>query len=311
MKNIIYFLITLLIFSASFANAQAYLDVRNYNNTYEINVHKKGQNTEAKCQATRLNRDWFLTAAHCVKPLCDDECVVSAKLLTLPKYRLDIQTSHNNSSPTVLVHERTAINKNEAGYDMALINFKPASSEYSYKDLENGYLIRKDEFLEKIPYNQKEYKEALEGTNFPTLLILKAETPKMLNRAIAVASVWDTQREIKGSYGSVFFSPKQHYIYTPNFGIRQGISGSGVFTNTGELVGVVSSTADLVREISDTTGQQRQQAAFSFFSSFDEYSLNFIRRNAGNVQYVNSNMEYLKVVPAEYRDMANAIDNTI
>jgi len=307
-------LISILFFTICFTaslSAQSYKDVRDFNNTFEINVHKEGETSMAKCQAVRLNKTWFITAAHCVKPVCDSACTVEARLLLKDKYEVDISVNHTPSNPAVFVHERTTLNKNEAGYDIALINFKPEQSKFLYKDNEEHMLLPKDVFTPKAPFTSREYSEAAEGTNSPTILLLKAETPKMLNRVISVASIWDGSVSVLRSNDLVIFAPKQHYIFTPNFGIRNGISGSGVMTNKGELVGIVSSTAEIVRTYSDGVTNERKEYNFSFMATFDEYVINFLKRNIGNINYDISDTDTLKVVPEEYKNMANSIDNTV
>jgi hypothetical protein len=292
--------------------AADFLDVRNFNNTYEINIVKgkpgPGSNEMAKCQAVRLSKEWFITAAHCLKPICDGGCTIYARLLIGPGYEMDIKTEHASmSGNAVKLHEREKVNQSGVGYDIALINFASAESEYVYKDLENAHLIPQDMFMEKVKYNLKEYTEAREGVNFPSLLLLKAQTPKLLNRYLAVASIWDGKTEVLSTFGPVFYSPKNQYLYTNNFGIRQGISGSGVVTSSGELAGIVSSTGAMQQQSQEGT----KALDYTFLSVFDEYALGFIRRNIGNVQYKVSDMTYIKVIPEEMRPLAFAVEKTV
>ncbi len=265
----------------------------------------------AKCQAVRLNKAWFITAAHCVKPICDSACTVEARLIIKDRYEMDISVQHSSSRPAVFIHERTTLNKNSAGYDIALINFKPEQSKYLYKDRAEQMLLPKEIFEDKARFSSREMTEAIDGTNIPPVLILKAETPKLLNRQLAVASIWDGGKSVLSSYGPVFYSPKQHYIYTSNFGIRQGISGSGVMTDKGELVGIVSSTAEVVRSCTMGSNSERKEYSFSFMSTFDEYVLNFLKRNMGNVNYDISGEDTLKLVPEEYKGMTTSIDEIV
>lgn len=290
--------------------AQSYSDASAFNNTFEINVHKEGETSMAKCQAVRLNKTWFITAAHCVRPICDSDCTVEARLLIKNNYEVDLAVEHSISKPAVFIHERTSLNKKEAGYDLALINFKPEQTKYLYKDNSEHMLFPKDVFTKRAPFSYSDYLKAEEGVNFPTVLMLKAETPKMLCRQVYVASIWDGATNVLSSKDIVIFSPKQHYIYTPNFGIRQGISGSGVMTNKGELVGIVSSTAEIVRTYSDGISDTKKEYNFSFMSTFDEYVMSFLKRNIGNISYDVSNSDTLKVLPEDYKHMAKAIDNT-
>jgi len=303
----------MLLIAASFAmplNAQDYTSAKDFVNTFEINVHKDGAESMEKCQAVRLNKNWFITAAHCVTPICDSSCAIQARLLIKDGYEMDIEVNHSSSRPAVFKHERAAVNKNEAAYDIALINFNPEYSHYLYKSLDEHMLLPKSVFNDKVKFTNAEYAKAVEGNSFPEILELKAKTPKTLNRSISAISIWDENRSVLTSTGIVIFSPKQHYIYTPNFGIRQGLSGSGLMTNKGELVGIVSSNAEVVRSCGSDT--QTQNLRFSFMAAFDEYALSFIRRTVGNINYsVADDEQALSEVPEQYKQMADEIDNTV
>ena len=82
-------------------------------------------------------------------------------------------------------------------------------------------------------------------------------------------------------------------------------------TNKGELVGIVSSTAEVVRSCTSGNNSEKKEYNFSFMSTFDEYVLNFLKRNMGNVNYDISSEDTLKLVPEEYKNMAASIDETV
>ncbi|MDR1684772.1 MAG: trypsin-like serine protease [Elusimicrobiota bacterium] len=298
------------------AQAQSYLDVRNFDNTYEINIitGKKGETSRemAKCQAVRLKKDWYITAAHCLKPACDRGCDIVVRLHVGERYEMAQEINSAAASPVFKLHEAQNVDKASIAYDIALIHMDPDKAQYVYKDNKLLYIINKEDFLKALAPDTRPYDKALKGDNFPTLLSLSAQTPKILNRFLAVASIWDGKREVLQSNDFVFYSPKNHYLYTNNFGIRPGISGSGVVTSTRELVGIVSATSNLRRHESDAWGPKIVPMSYTFLSVFDDNAITFINRNiSGGVKHSKSDTSYLKVVPEEYRPMTLAVDKNI
>lgn len=308
MKNIL-FSFLLLSLCAVNISAQKYLDVRQYNNTYEINIYKEGAKTESKCQAVRLSKEWFLTAAHCFIPSCDTSCQITAKMANTPSYEFTMTTSHKTGSQDQAVFLHNKAKENQISYDIALVKFTPQKTLYNFKDKKNFVLLTKQDVFSKLTPSQKtEFTEAIDGVNFPTILELKTETPKVLNKALAVASVWDYKKDILGSEDYVFFSPKKQMLYTNNFGIRQGISGSGVMTSTGELVGIVSAVAHTRRTISDGYVSQNRDIDFSMFSTFDDSVLSFLKGHIPGLPIRKSNFSDFRIVPEEYRAMTENME---
>ena len=308
MKNILAILLSFMFLCAVEVSAQKYLDVRQYNNTYEINIYKQGDKTEAKCQAVRLSKEWFLTAAHCFIPVCDNACQITAKMADSPQYQFEMTTQHSGTSQAVYLHPKAK--ENQISYDIALVKFDPQKTMYNFKDKKNFILLTKQDTLSKLNPSQKtEFTQAIDGVNFPTILELKPESPKVLNKSLAVASVWAYKKDILSSEDYVFFSPKKHMLYTSNFGIRQGISGSGVMTSTGELVGIVSAVAHTRRTITDGITAQSKDIDFSMFSTFDDSVLSFLKSHIPGLPVRKSQFSDFRVVPEEYQSMAENMEN--
>lgn len=149
----------------------------------------------------------------------------------------------------------------------------------------------------------------MQGVNFPTILSLKTQTPKVLRVSLGVASIWDYKTEILSSEDYVFFSPKHNYIYTRNFGIRQGISGSGVITSSGELAAIVSAVANTQRVITfDGGGSTSTNIAFSMFSTFDDSVLSFLKSHIPGLSVKQAGFNYFAVVPDEYRALTENVE---
>lgn len=308
MKNLILFLLCIFTLSPQVFAQNKYRKVEDFSNTYEINIRKADSKEMAKCQAVRLSKDWYITAAHCFKPICDSSCEVRARLIVGPNYEMDIITKHSSSSPAVFLHERANVDKKVAQYDIALLYFNPSKSEYLYANPDVNMQIPFDLFMERLFPNQELHRIAKEGTNIPTILSLNTETPKMLKNSISVISIWDGDKYVLKSFSPVFYSPTLRYIYTENFGIRQGISGSGVMTNTGELVGIVSSTAELTTTLTDQYSKNERQASMSFMASFDSYVLDFLKRHVSGLKYKQALTDHLTIVPDQYRPLTDSME---
>ena len=296
-------------FCAHKVHAQKNMDVRQYNNTYEINIYKPGSQDEIKCQAVRLSREWFITAAHCLLPTCSSECEIKARLAATPDYEAEMQTLHKASSKAAYIHAKSKEDK--IPYDIALIRFQPDKTTYIFKDKKARLLLTEEDLLNKLSsVNKTEFRQALDGVNFPVVLSLKTQTPKVLNRSLAVASVWNYNKEILSSRDYVFFSPKHNFLYTPNFGIRQGISGSGVITSTGELVAIVSAVAHTRRTITYGQSSTTKDMDFSMFSTFDDSVLSFLREHVPGLEIRQAGFNYFSVVPDEYRALTQNMEES-
>lgn len=291
---------------AGAARAQKNMDVRQYNNTYEIAV--QGANSQFKCQAVRLAKDWFITAAHCLVPVCNSECVINARLAKAKDYELEISVKHAPGGQAVFLHSKSK--EAQVSYDIALIKFQPEKSQHLFKDKKSGHLIKREEAFAKLTPSQKaDFTQAMNGVNFPTVLSLKTQTPKILRVSLGVASIWDYNTEVLSSEDYVFFSPKHNYIYTSNFGIRQGISGSGVITSSGELAAIVSAVANTQRIITvEGGGSTSKNMAFSMFSTFDDSVLSFLKSHIPGLPVKQAGFNYFAVVPDEYRALTDNVE---
>ena len=287
-------------------NEESYKEASDFNNTYEININQHGLNSISKCQAVRLDKDWFITAAHCVDPMCNVACSIQVRLIVSTNYEMDITTTHTPDNPKVFKNPKSNVAQKNAAYDLALIYFPGSDSKFVYKDPSARMILPERIFLRRIP-NYNVYYKAENGTNIPVVLAVNANDNVLLNRQLSVASIWDGKTAVLQTDKPVFYSPKLHYLFTENFGIIKGISGSGVMTNTGELVGIVSAIGDLVKTNSATN--QAVSTPVAFFAAFDSYALDFIKEYVGGFEYKVTDKKYIKPVPAQYKTLTDSINN--
>jgi len=291
MKNRIFllalfiFLSTVLAAEVSFisvADEESYNSVKDFTNTYEINLNRHQTEKIVKCQAVRLARNWFITAAHCVKQVCSGDCSFQARLLVGDNYEADFTTTQaKNLSKKIFTFSKTKLDSNQPLYDIALIYFDPKETKTILKD-NTGRILSETKFLNLIP-SRAAYARALNGTNLPTILVIDSKKPLVLKRDLSVISIWSGKKILlKSRKSPIFYSSKLSNIITKNFGVIQGISGSGVMTNTGELLGIVSAKADLIVQ----SNKETETIPLVYFAPFDKEILSFILQYIPNISYI-------------------------
>jgi hypothetical protein len=314
MKRII--AITLLLSNAAlFTRAEQYAKADDFTNAFEIKIRQSGSNSVSKCQAVRLHKEWFLTAAHCFEGIvCASKCEIRARLIVGKNYEADVITEHSPDSKAYFKPKETKDVSGVMLYDLALVRFDPAKSKYEYSDPSyTRYFValKEKEFISRLGNDAPLYEDAKQGRKIPYVLEIgralskAAPTPKILNRTIKVPSIWDGRRVALSSTDTVYYSPAARFLYTQNFGIRQGISGSGVMTDTGELVAIVSSVANIGFN-NETVGSK-----YVFLATFDEYALAFLKEHLGKeLKFIpkSEDPKYLKPVPQQYRYITDSFE---
>jgi hypothetical protein len=282
-----------------------YKNAQDFTNTYEINLLKEGGTVPSKCQAVRIERSWYITAAHCLFPMCDNKCDIQVRLAVTPYYEMDMAILHTKDKPRVFKNPRAAFNKKTAAYDIALIHMPPKSARHIFLSPARKAYITEAAFLKMTPdYNV--YYKAVNGTNLPEVLSISSNRLRTLNREVSAVSIWDGRREVLPAEKSVFYSPKKRYLFTENFGVIKGLSGSGIMTNTGELVGIISA----IGTINIAHGENNTETlSMLFISPFDDYVTDFIKEHIPAFTHKKADASFLKTVPAKYKTMAEGLNN--
>ncbi len=295
MRKTLLFLVCTLFISPSFCQnvgfistekeVNTYTTTDDFSNTFEINFvsaetkKNKTKNQKyldtVKCQAVRLSKSWFITAAHCVETVCKNGCDYQTRLIVGRTYEMDIISQSDPKNPQVFIHPQRGQAERVSTYDIALVQFKPSNSKYVYKDPQNLRGITQNEFINRVK-NYKTYKRALSSYNTPTLLIMgkyRQQGP-VLARKFSVLSSFNEERKVLKSNNKAIYFPNRKVFILENFGIKQGISGSGLMTSKGELAGITSAISD--------NSRKNQLAQFS---AFDKTTLNFIQEHIGEIEY--------------------------
>lgn len=249
--------------------------------TFEYYISADGKK-DSKCQATRIAPRWFATAAHCVQELCQEACSLQMDLLEAPVSVL-AQTQHTAKNPVVFIHP---------GYkpgqlvqnDFALIRLDFNRAPKIYYRRKTGKTpntalsqAQFEAWLARNPRTRAKYHHVLSPQLPPIAVFDNANY--MLDRKVSVISIFNGKRDVKLNPHPVYYVKDLGYAYTDNFGIRPGMSGSGVMTNTGELIGIISAYvgADVYR------GKQKIKHEDLFmFPVFNKSLVDFIQETLGS-----------------------------
>ncbi len=250
--------------------------------TFEYFIEAQGK-PGAKCQATRIAPRWFATAAHCVKEQCAQGCTLRLDLLETPVSAM-VQTTHTAKQPAVFVHPNYKPGKLVKD-DFALIRLdvNRAPKVYYRRSTQPNAphtalsQAQFENWLNKNRRAKSAYRHALSPTLPPVAVFDNGNY--VLDRNMSVISIFGGKRTVQTDPNPVYYVKELGYAYTQNFGIKKGMSGSGVMTNTGELIGIIAAyvEGDLYR------GKKKvRHDDFFVFPVFNEQLVSFMREVMGS-----------------------------
>lgn len=264
----------------SVSDEDKHTDKQDFWHTFEYYIVPQGNNQASKCQATRVAKHWFVTAAHCVAPACQNGCKLRMDLLEQP-ISVVIDAKHTAKKPIVFIHPQ--YKPGQVAHDFALLKMdltrlpayyyrRPTGQEQenkmvSYKTFQN--------FLKQTPVAQREYNRALRP-NLPPLLIFDDAT-KRIDRKLSVISIFDGKRHILHNPYPSDYVKELGFAYTQNFGVKKGMSGSGVMTNTGELAGIIAAYV-----VAQTVGDNASKKNYFMFAVFNPDLVRFMQQTMGS-----------------------------
>lgn len=241
--------------------------------TFEYYITPTGKKAASvsKCQATRIGRRWFATAAHCVQQNCQNGCLIQMDLLEQPVSAL-ARVTHSAKKPAVFVHPDFSPQKMVKN-DFALIRLDLDRAPITYyrraggKQKNNLALTRAqfDAFLRQNLQASRQYRRIV-SPEFPPLVLFD-DGNYVIDRDLSVISIFGGKREIKPDPYPVYYVKALGFAYTHNFGIRKGMSGSGVMSNTGELVGIISANLTSVRGVGNKAARKEEYFMFPVFNA--------------------------------------------
>lgn len=262
----------------------------------------------SKCQATRVGKKWFATAAHCVALPCQNGCTLRIDLLEQP-YSVFASVKHTEKKPLVFVHPQYDEGEPVA-HDFALLKIDLDRADARYyrrpqgKETQNVAVSKRefDSFLRSNADARRELEQALRP-ELPPLLTF-GDTDGRLNRELSVISIFNGKRQILHNPHPTDYVRQLGFAYTQNFGVREGMSGSGVMTNTGELAGIISAYLGI-----SIAGQKASQ--YFMFAVFNGELTEFMENVMGSDYYKLDRRAasdgYLKKSNTDHGDIVAAV----
>lgn len=245
-----------------------------------------------QCQAVRISPKWYLTAAHCVRPVCDKECTVTVNLLQ-GSLQAGAWVRHTAADPAVFVpRQYRPGNAKNIRYDIALLRFDPAGDDYFYYDALAQKTLDYQTFSDRLKSSAyaDEYSQwtALQKAR-PRLLGVTDAFSRHVAKPLAVpdlraGGIYFQQSQTDDFY---YFTELRHYMGS-NFGVEKGMSGSGVVAPGGDVIGIVSSSLNTVNalvtynEKDEPVGTVPYSADYFLFTPLNRQNINFIRATAAS-----------------------------
>ena len=279
--------------------------------TFEYYIIPPNGKKVSKCQATRIGKNWFATAAHCVADRCAKGCTLRMDLLEQP-VSIFISAQHTPKKPLVFIHplyNRAQI----AQYDVALLHLKVADLPARYYQRPSGKETLNTEiskaafqqFIKKNASARSEFNSVLHP-QLPPILVFDNVT-KRIDRKLSVISIFDGKRSIVPNPYPTDYVKELGFAYTTNFGVRQGMSGSGVMTNTGELAGIISGYLT-----SEIKGDSKSKENLFTFPVFNQNLLDFMEQTMGSDFYKidrkNASPDYVVRSPKDHTKIISLIE---
>ncbi len=256
-----------------------------------------------KCHAVRILPKWYLTAAHCVNPICNKECTLTFDL-TKGNLQASARVEHTASDAKVFVpREYVPRNSKSVRYDVALIRFDPKEVQYSFYDAKEKEYVDKEVFLQKLKLSENadqryQWQELAHAR--PKLLTINAA--RHLLDPLAVPTIQPDGIYYQESFTNDFyyFMELRHFIGT-NFGVVHGMSGGGVVVPNGDIVGIVSGKIGSTTQLTLYDGNDKPVGSIPYssdyflFTPFSRSNVNFIRATIASFHESGSSPRFVAI----------------
>jgi len=305
-------------FNAPKVNEDAFL-VQKEISTWRTDKANNSKVAVYNCQAVRLSREWFLTAAHCVYNACRDglPCTVQITLAEGEMRQL-ARVNHTTTSKTVFIYPNFFPGQNRiSSVDVALVKLSGAEYFYDAWDSETKQWlpISRKEF-EKQLSESPETKAQLNAAGARLIGAVNLPSARFLPQVV-VPKMTDGSLSYLGSVGEVFFVKELQHFIAPDFGVRRGNSGGGIFTPSGDLVGVVSSllytpngSASFKNDDGQTLVTLQNARDYFLFTGFNGATLNFIRSWVPDLRVIGAENGFVEPTEQDFKTIIKNVNQS-
>jgi len=256
MKKII---LLLVVFCAPFVSAKPYNDY-----TFQKQLIVTYGEKAHTCQAVRIHKNWFLTAAHCLVMCQDTAC--KTRILLAQGDNVSAYASFASSDIIIPEGYREITNKGvqtHTFWDIALLRYR---KNITYEDA-HGSIISRDDFQQALD-TDKALKIQWKGATspkIPTLYVYQGENEREISTNLTVP-LWDNgEMTLLSEPEQVLYFGQNHSLWgSAGFGVDEGNSGGGVYLSKDALLGIA--TAKRVNDLPEDV--RRDYPAFQNNSEF-------------------------------------------
>ena len=305
-------------FAAPKVNEDAFL-VQKEISTWRIDKANNSRVAVYNCQAVRLSREWFLTAAHCVYNSCRDglPCTVQITLAE-GEMRQMARINHTTTAKTVFIYSGFFPGQNRiSSTDVALIKLSGAEYFYDFWDSETQQWLAmsRAEFEKKLS-ESPETKAQLNAMGARLIGAANLPSARFLPQVI-VPKMTDGTLSYLSSAGDVFFVKELQHFVSPDFGVRPGNSGGGIFTPSGDLAGVVSSllympdgSVSFKNDDGQTLVTLQNARDYFLFTGFNGSTLNFIRSWVPNLRVIGAENGFIEPTDKDFKTIIKSVNQS-
>ncbi len=272
------------------------------------------------CQAVQIDPNWFLTAAHCVYPACKGSLPCTVQLtLAEGEMRQQVRVYHSNNSPHVFIYPGFFPGQNRiSSVDVALIRLDPQQATYSHTTWQEDQWVKisPEQFRKQLKFSP-ETKAQLATKSVRLISVANVPNVHFLQRIVVPRMTSGSLSYLVDPSTEVYYiSSLQHFV-SPGFGVRRGNSGGGVFTENGDLAGIVSSllySKDGSASFQDDEGKTlltlRNANDYFLFAGFNASTLNFIRNHIPNLRTMSALDGFAEPTKKNFQSIIKSIDRT-
>ncbi len=226
-------------------------------------------NNRSTCQAIRIHKNWFLTAAHCVEACRSSACNIKVLLAVG-----EVTASANLSASDVFIPQQYMGKDGKANvlWDVALLHYRPSAVRYQTWE---GAVADGDDFAQAMqadPELKTQWRGAVRPA-YPALVVYSGQEEKFFNDDIIVPRWTQGELTFRSSPDHILYTGKKTAMWVSDgFGVDHGNSGGGVLLENGDLLGVVSAKRnnDMPANIRQAFPEFAQSSEFFMFTGFSK-----------------------------------------